>query len=84
MVPDPKGRETVHRIIYEELCLGTIRPESKAQVASIMSQLVEIGAEGIILGCTELGLLIRAEDSRLPLFDTTRVHALAAVEYALK
>jgi aspartate racemase len=84
MVPDPKGRETVHRIIYEELCLGTIRPESKAQVASIMSQLVEIGAEGIILGCTELGLLIRAEDSRLPLFDTTRGHALAAVEYALK
>ena len=74
MIPDTKDRETVHRIIYEELCVGTIRPESRAQVAGIMSQLVEMGAEGIILGCTEVGLLI----------GTTRVHALAAVEYALK
>jgi aspartate racemase len=84
IIPDAKDRETVHRIIYEELCLGTSRPESKAQVAGIMSRLVEMGAEGIILGCTELGLLIGAEDSRVPLFDTTRAHALAAVEQALK
>jgi amino-acid racemase len=84
ILPDPKDRETVHRVIYEELCLGTILPESRAQVANIMSRLVEMGAEGIVLGCTELGLLICAEDSRVPLFDTTRVHALAAVEYALK
>lgn len=83
-IPDPGDREAVHRIIYEELCLGTARPESKAQLAGIMSRLVEMGAEGIILGCTELGLLIRAEDCRVPLFDTTRVHALAAVEQALK
>jgi len=84
IIPDPKDRETVHRIIYEELCVGTIRPESRGQVANIMSQLVEMGAEGIILGCTELGLLLGPEDCRAPLFDTTRLHALAAVEYALK
>jgi aspartate racemase len=84
MIPDTKDRETVHRIIYEELCVGTIRPESRGQVADIMSRLVEMGAEGIILGCTELGLLLGPEDCRVPLFDTTRVHALAAVEQALK
>jgi len=84
IIPDPKDRETVHRVIYEELCVGTIRPESRAQIAGIMSRLVQMGAEGIILGCTELGLLIGAEDCDVPLFDTTRVHALAAVEYALK
>ena len=84
MIPDTKDREIVHRIIYEELCVGTILPESRAQVAGIMSRLVEMGAEGIILGCTELGLLLGAEDSRVPLFDTTRAHALAAVEQALK
>jgi aspartate racemase len=74
----------VHRIIYKELCVGVIRPESKAQVAGIMNRLVGMGAEGIILGCTELGLLVGPEDSRAPLFDTTRVHALAAAEQALK
>src|SRR5664279_1813109 len=84
MVPNTEDREAVHRIIYEELCVGTIRPESRAQLAGIMSRLVEMGAEGIILGCTELGLLIGDEDCRVPLFDTTRVHALAAVECALK
>lgn len=84
IIPDPKDRETVHRIIYEELCVGTIRAESRAQLADIMSRLVQMGAEGIILGCTELGLLIGAEDCQVPLFDTTRVHALAAVEVALR
>jgi aspartate racemase len=84
IIPDTKDRETVHRIIYKQLCVGTIRPESKAQVAGIMSRLVDLGAEGIILGCTELGLLLDAGDSRVPLFDTTRLHALDAVEYALK
>jgi aspartate racemase len=84
VIPIPKDREVVHRIIFEELCLGTIRPESKAQMGGIMSRLGEMGAEGIILGCTELGLLIQAGDCRLPLFDTTQVHALAAVQYALK
>jgi aspartate racemase len=84
MVPNTEDREAVHRIIYEELCVGTIRPESRAQLAGIMSRLVEMGAEGIILGCTELGLLVGDEDCRVPLFDTTRVHALAAVERALQ
>jgi len=84
VIPNIEDRETVHRIIYEELCVGTIRPQSKAYVASIMSRLIEMGAEGIILGCTELGLLIGAEDCRVPLFDTTRVHALAAVDHALR
>lgn len=84
MIPNFEDRETVHRIIFEELCVGKIRSESKRQMAVIMSRLVEMGAQGIILGCTELGLLIDAEDCRVPLFDTTRLHVLAAVEYALK
>jgi aspartate racemase len=84
IIPDPKDRETVHRVIYEELCVGTIRPESRAQIAGIMSRLVQMGAQGVILGCTELGLLVGPEECRVPLFDTTRVHALAAVEQALK
>ena len=84
IIPDPKDRESVHRVIYKELCLGEIRDESRAQLAGIMSSLIDMGAEGIILGCTELGLLLGQDDSRVPLFDTTHVHALAAVEYALK
>jgi aspartate racemase len=83
LIPTTEDRETIHRIIFEELCVGTIRPESKVHAADIMSRLVESGAEGIILGCTELGLLIEAGDCRAPLYDTTRLHALAAVEYAL-
>jgi len=83
ITPESEDRETVHRIIYEELCLGNIRTESKARLAGIMGRLGERGAEGIILGCTELGLLSSAKDSRVRLFDTTHLHALAAVEYAL-
>jgi aspartate racemase len=83
-IPNPDDRETVNRIIYEELCLGVIRPESKARIAGIISRLAQMGVEGIILGCTELGLLLEAGDSSVPLFDTTRAHALAAVEAALK
>lgn len=84
VIPDDEDRKTVHRVIYEELCVGKIRPESKARLAAIIHRLVEIGAHGIILGCTELGLLLDVEDSRVPLFDTTKVHALAAVEEAMK
>jgi aspartate racemase len=83
IIPTPEDRDTVHRVIYEELCLGLTRPESKEQLAAILARLVATGAEGIILGCTELGLLIRDEDSSRPLFDTTRLHALAAVDGAL-
>ena len=83
-VPNPQEREIVHRVIYDELVLGKIRPESKAQYRSIIERMAQQGAEGVILGCTEIGLLIHKEDSRVPLFDTTRIHAEAAVEYALQ
>jgi aspartate racemase len=83
IVPVPDERETVHRMIYEELCVGSIQPESKASLSRIMTRLSERGAEGIILGCTELGLLVGTDDSPVPLFDTTRIHAQAAVDFAL-
>ena len=84
VVPDTEDRQTVHRIIYEELCVGAVRPESKAMVGGIMNRLEGMGAQGVILGCTELGLLVDAGDSPLPLFDTTHLHALAAVDLALR
>jgi aspartate racemase len=83
-VPDAKERELVHRVIYDELVLGKIERQSKAQYIEIIEKMVSQGAEGIILGCTEIGLLIHQDDSRVPLFDTTRIHAEAAVEYALR
>jgi len=83
LIPNETDRTTVHRIIYEELVLGKILPESKIQYQRIIENLVAQGAEGIILGCTEIGLLIKNEDSQVPLFDTTLLHALAAVEMAL-
>ena len=83
IVPDEQQRAIVNSIIYDELCRGIIRPESKRQYAEIMSNLVAAGAQGIILGCTEIGLLVNEKDSTVPLFDTTTIHALAAVEYAL-
>ena len=73
-----------YRLINEELCVGTIRPESKATLGRIMTRLKERGAQGIILGCTELGLLLDGGDSPVPLFDTTRIHAQAAVDFALR
>ena len=84
LIPEAADREIVHRVIYDELVLGKIRPASKAEYLRIIAGLAQAGAEGIILGCTEIGLLISQADSRLPLFDTTRIHALAAVEYALQ
>jgi len=84
LIPDEKEREIVHRTIYDELVLGVVRQESREQYKQIITRLVQAGAEGIILGCTEIGLLVHAEDSRVPLVDTTRIHAVAAVEYALE
>jgi aspartate racemase len=84
LVPDAEDRDVVHRVIYEELVLGVVNPQSRAQYARIMQTLEDKGAQGIILGCTEIGLLVKAEDSRVPLFDTTLIHALAAVDLALK
>jgi aspartate racemase len=83
LIPNDEEREIVHRVIYDELVLGDIKPESQAHYLQIMKRLVQAGAEGIILGCTEIGLLVHDEDSHVPLFDTTRIHAVAAVEYAL-
>jgi len=83
-IPNAQEREIVHRVIYDELVVGEIRQHSKEQYIGIIEQMVNQGAEGVILGCTEIGLLIQKQDSRVPLFDTTRIHAEAAVEYALK
>src|SRR5215213_7383218 len=83
LVPDVPDREVIHRVIYEELCLGQILPASRAAYQALIGRLVEAGAKGIILGCTEIGLLISDQDSSVPLFDTTRLHAAAAVTYAL-
>jgi len=83
IVPNSDEMEIIHSVIYDELCAGKINPSSKVQYTDIMSRLIEKGAEGIILGCTEIGLLIKEDDCRVPLFDTTKIHAEAAVEYAL-
>ena len=84
IIPNAGEREIVHRVIYDELVIGEIKQHSKEQYIGIIENMVNQGAEGIILGCTEIGLLIHQQDCRVPLFDTTRIHAEAAVEYALK
>lgn len=81
VVPSPGDRGTIHDIIYNELVLGQIRQESRQEYLRIISRLPEV--EGVILGCTEIGLLVKQSDCRLPLFDTTEIHAAAAVDYAL-
>ena len=84
LIPEEAEREVIHQVIYDELVLGKVDPASRASYLSIIAALHERGAQGIILGCTEIGLLIRPEDVALPVFDTTLIHAHAAVEYALK
>lgn len=83
ITPDADQRESVHRIIYEELCLGTIRPESRQVYRDVMTSLVAQGAQAIILGCTEISLLVADHDSTVPLLDTTSLHARAAAMQAL-
>ncbi|WP_128896549.1 aspartate/glutamate racemase family protein [Longirhabdus pacifica] len=83
VVPDKKDMETVNRIIFKELCLGEIKPSSKADYQKVIHSLVNKGAEGIILGCTEIGLLIKEEDSEIPIFDTTIIHAMQALDKAM-
>ncbi len=83
LLPDQEDRDTVHRIIFDELCLGQIVESSRQHYRSIMAKLVDQGAQAIILGCTEITLLVGAEDATVPLFDTTALHANAAAEYAL-
>ncbi len=83
LVPPAAQREVIHRVIYDELVVGVIKPESRARYREIIAGLVDRGAQGIILGCTEIGLLVKEGDSTVPLFDTTRIHAEAAVDWAL-
>ncbi len=83
VVPNAEDRAAMHRIIFEELCLGAVLPESRRACRSIMERLTSQGAEAIILGCTEISLLVSPQDSRVPLFDTTALHARAAAEAAL-
>jgi aspartate racemase len=83
LVPDPVDRAQVHRIIYEELCLGVVREESREAVRAVIERLVAEGADGIVLGCTELELLMADDDAGVPLLPTTRLHVEAAVAAAL-
>ena len=83
IIPEEDEREIIHSIIYKELCLGEIKGSSKEKFKKIIENLVYKGAEGIILGCTEIPLLIKQEDSPVPLFDTTKIHAQSAVELSL-
>jgi aspartate racemase len=84
LVPEAADRETVHRVIYEELCLGVIRPSSRQAYRRILADLAARGAQAVILGCTEISLLVDASDSAVPLFDTTALHARAAALEALR
>ena len=83
LTPKPKERDIVHQIIFNELCLGESSEESKEEYKRIIEELISMGAEGIILGCTEIPLLIKQEDSKVPIFDTTYIHAMKAVEKQL-
>jgi len=82
-VPDAADRREVHRVIFEELCVGNIRPPSRADYVRVIDGLIDQGAEGVILGCTEIGLLVRPEDVSVPLFDTAAIHARALANAAL-
>ena len=84
LIPDEAGRAIAHDIIYEELVRGVIREESRRAYQRVIETLKDRGAEAIILGCTEIGLLIKPEDSALPCYDTTALHALSAVDWALR
>lgn len=84
LIPDENERERVHQIIYNELCLGKVLNESRGEYCHIIRSLAQRGAEGIILGCTEIAMLIGQKDSPVPLFDTTRIHAQKAVDWAIE
>ena len=84
IIPDKNDIEIINKVIYDELCLGIINPESKTKYLEIVKTLKQKGAEGIILGCTEIGLLIKSEDTDVPLFDTALIHAEQAAIYSIK
>ena len=83
LIPDAQGRETVHRVIYDELCKGVIKEESKAEYLTIIDNLTQQGAEAIILGCTEIALLVQQADTSIPLLDSTALHCAMALENSL-
>ena len=83
LIPDAQGVELVNDVIYRELCLGVIREESKAAFVDIIEKLGEMGAQGVILGCTEIGLLVQQADTSLPVFDTTQIHGVKAAMEAI-
>ena len=83
IVPDQAGRDLVHNVIYDELVQGLIKEPSRQSYLEVIQNLVKEGAEGIVLGCTEIGLLIKGEDVQVPVFDTMEIHARAAVDAAL-
>jgi len=83
IVPDAPDRKLVHDIIYQELCLGHIEQASKQEYIRIVNKLTEMGSEGVILGCTEIGMLIGQDDTNTTLYDTTKIHAAKAVEWAI-
>jgi aspartate racemase len=83
LVPDEADQALVHRVIYDELCRGVVREASRRAYVAVMERLVERGATGIILGCTEIGLLVRDDDIAVPVFPTTRLHVVAAVDAVL-
>jgi len=84
LVPDEAGRALVHKVIYEELCRGTVSPASKEAYLGVIERLRADGADGVILGCTEVTLLIGQSDTNLPVFDTTAIHAEAGVEFMIE
>lgn len=84
VIPNREKIEIVNEVIYHELCLGTVSKESKQKYLTIIAHLEKAGAQGVILGCTEIGLLIQQKDTRLPVFDTTRIHATKAALLAIE
>ncbi|HGA0510333.1 TPA: aspartate/glutamate racemase family protein [Bacillus pacificus] len=84
MIPSTKDREKINEVIYTELCLGKITSQSREYYKKVIEDLVQEGAQGIILGCIEIGLLVKQEDVSVPIFDTTYIHAVKAVHFALQ
>lgn len=84
LIPNEGDRDLIHHVIYDELCLGIVSLESKQKYLQIIKELQKSGAEGIILGCTEIELLISQDDCEIPIFPTAKIHALAAVDFALQ
>lgn len=84
VTPNTQQRNRIHEVIFNELCLGKTEPQSKSDYLEIIQELAKFGAEGVILGCTEIGLLINQSDTSVKLYDTTEIHAASAVTYALK